>query len=392
MLAPVRERAPDPSGLRSYGRLVVAPPVILVSHGFQTNYERGFSNGVASLGIAATLIASDSSDVAGLDPRLKVLNLRGSQDARRSRLEKAANQLRYLGRLLLHVARHRGETVHVIGLIEPPLLYGLALGLALRVLSRRYVLTVHNLLPHDRRDGWQRLWFGMAFRLPQRLVVHTEAMRRSLVERFGLPASRIVHMEHGLEPFGEEPVAQPRRPADATQDELRLLAFGVLKHYKGLDVLLEALEDIDLPFRLEIRGLCTSEELVRDIEARLLRHPRREAIHWQRSFVGEDEVPGLFAAADALVLPYRAIDQSGVLFQALRHGVPVVATKVGSFPEYVVPAVGELCEPGDPVSLRAALLRLQARRGELRRADIRAHGRRYEWPVTVRALESVYAA
>lgn len=361
-------------------------PVVLVSHGFQTNYERGFANAVASLGVDVVLISSDRTDTSGLDPRVRVRNLRGSQEERRSRAEKARNQLRYIARLLAFVARQpRGTTVHVIGLIEPPLLFGLGLGLAFRLLAGHYVLTVHNLLPHDRHTAWQRRWFGLAFRIPQVLVVHTKAMGARLAGEFGVAPKRIVHMEHGLEPF-----PAPLAPNPSGGEPLRLLFFGVLKTYKGLDLLLTALEAVHFAWCLEIHGICTSDALAADIEARILTHPRRADIDWQRRFVPEDEVPALFARVDALVLPYRAIDQSGVLFQALRFGVPVVASRVGSFGEYVAPQVGELCDPNDVPSLAAAIERLQARRATLGRAAIRDYGRRYEWSETVRPLGAVY--
>jgi len=392
-----------------------AHPVILVSHGFQTNYERGFANAAASLPVHVTLISSDRTDVEHLSPKVRAVNLRGSQEEGRSRHAKAINQLRYLLRLVGYVARHREATVHVIGLIEPPALFGIGLGLMFRLLARRYVLTVHNLLPHDRHTGAQRRWFGWAFRLPHRLVVHTPSMGERLVTEFGIPRDRIVHMEHGIEPLDPRPDAAashdlpaPSVPgegvnagthlganagavADARhQPPLRLLFFGVLKRYKGLDLLLDALEDLGRPFVLDIHGISTSEGLTAEIQQRLDTHPHRGSIHWHRGFVPEGDVPAMFARADALVLPYRAIDQSGVLFQAFRFGVPVIASRVGSFGDYVVPAVGELCAPEDAIDLRRALKRLDARRGELGAERIRAHGRRYEWPVTVRALAPVY--
>lgn len=371
------------------GNTASRPAVTLVSHGFQTNYERGFTNAVASLPLDVTLVGSDRSDAAGLLPTVRMLNLRGSQAEDRPRWAKAANMLRYLCRLAVHVVRSPGSTVHVIGLIEPPLLYGLMLGSWLRLCSRRYVLTVHNLLPHDRHTEAQRRWFRLSFRLPQVLVVHTPVMRDRLTAEFNIPPGRIVHMEHGIEPLPETTPGRDARPDDT--GPLRLLFFGVLKHYKGLDLLLSALDGFDRPFTLEIEGICTSDSMVRDIEEQISRHPAREHIQWRRRFVPEAEVPALFARTDALVLPYRAIDQSGVLFQALRFGVPVVAARVGAFDQYVSPEVGELCEPEDVGALRAALRRLDNRRPQLDSDVIRSRGRRYEWPTAVQVLGPVYA-
>jgi glycosyltransferase involved in cell wall biosynthesis len=60
--------------------------------------------------------------------------------------------------------------------------------------------------------------------------------------------------------------------------------------------------------------------------------------------------------ADVLVLPYKEIFQSGVLFLAYSFGLPVVATDVGSFREEIVEGnTGFLCKPGDPAELAKAI-------------------------------------
>ena len=55
------------------------PSVLLVSHGFQQAYERGFSNGLAYAGIKVTLVSSDQTDSARIDKRIESLNLRGAK-------------------------------------------------------------------------------------------------------------------------------------------------------------------------------------------------------------------------------------------------------------------------------------------------------------------------
>ena len=131
-------------------------PVICVSHGFQTNYERGFCNGLAARGVVVTLIGSDRSDTAGLLPGVTALNLRGSQEEDRPRRTKALNLLRYHARLMLHALRHRDATLHVMGLLAPLFGCGVVQGLWFRALCRRYVLTVHDVLPHEQHTAYSR--------------------------------------------------------------------------------------------------------------------------------------------------------------------------------------------------------------------------------------------
>jgi len=63
-----------------------------------------------------------------------------------------------------------------------------------------------------------------------------------------------------------------------------------------------------------------------------------------------------FKAADVLVLPYKEIFQSGVLFLAYSFGLPVIATDVGSFREDIVEGyTGFLCKPSDPIDMARAI-------------------------------------
>ncbi len=366
-------------------------PVVCVSHGFQTNYERGFCNGLAANGVDVTLVSSDRTDAAGMLPGVRLCNLRGSQEEQRPRWAKALNMLRYHALLLAYSVWRWRSTVHVIGLIDPPTLYGVVHGLWFRLFNRRYVLTVHNLLPHGRDTPALRRWHRWAYRLPQHMVVHTERMRERLVQEFGVPPQRVVVMEHGIEPpsAAEAAAAQAgeHRPREPGQP-FRLLVFGKVAPYKGIEVLLQALAHwaADQPFELLVAGPASSGTHERSLAELFNQHPHRAWLQRRNAFVPEAEMVQLFQQADAVVLPYLHIDQSGVLFQALRHGTPIVATRVGEFAQYVTPEVGELALPEDPAGLSTALRRLQGRLPSLSRRAIRATAKAYEWPTVVVAL------
>jgi glycosyltransferase involved in cell wall biosynthesis len=361
--------------------------IVLISHGFQTNYERGFTNGLADNGIDVTLISSDQTDRAGLRQSVHTLNLRGSQAGDRPKWLKLVNLLRYHFSLCTYVLRRRGAVFHVMGLIYPPFTLGILEGIWFRTFCKRYVLTVHDLLPHDLHTRLNYLFYGWSFRLAHRLVVHTELMRDELNQRYGISLDRITVMEHGIEPLSNRSVnLMPFRH----ESRLRLLVFGVIKHYKGIDVLLEALRDFPIDFQLTIAGFCPSPSLALDLRTRIDNHPAANSITWLNQFVPESEVAEIFKQSDVLILPYRQIDQSGVLFQAFRYGVPVVATRVGSFEHYVTSKIGETCVADSADALRHALERLVARYQNLCRETIVEIGQRYEWQKTVRKLSPVY--
>jgi len=368
-------------------RVLTDHEVILVSHGFQTNYERGFTNGLAANGVRVTLISSDRTDHAGLATEVRSVNLRGSQEESRPPHLKLQNMIRYHAALASYVLRRRTAIVHLIGLIEPILLCGILEGIWFRLVCRKYVLTVHDLLPHGRHSKLNKILFGAAFRLPHCLVVHTERAREDLVARYGLTRAKIIVMEHGIETLDTVPMPPRLTGGGAT---LRLLFFGYVARYKGLDILLRAVSDLPLAFKLVIAGACKDRDYGKEIRSLIAASSHADAVTWIDRFLSEEEIQGHFRDADALVMPYRHIDQSGVLFQALRFGVPVVATRVGQLEKYVTSEVGEVCTPDDVKSLRTALIRLHQRRNVLSSGRIREIASSFEWTRTVLSLRAAY--
>ena len=72
-------------------------------------------------------------------------------------------------------------------------------------------------------------------------------------------------------------------------------------------------------------------------------------------FIGDAELPAYFQRADLVVLPYREIDQSGVLFTALAFGKPLLLSDVGGFPEIAATGAARTVPAGDAAALHEAL-------------------------------------
>ena len=83
-------------------------------------------------------------------------------------------------------------------------------------------------------------------------------------------------------------------------------------------------------------------------------------------FITDGELPAYFQRAALVVLPYREIDQSGVLFTALAFGKPLLLSDVGGFPEIAATGAARTVPAGDALALRAACAGAARR---LRRAD-----------------------
>ena len=185
----------------------------------------------------------------------------------------------------------------------------------------------------------------------------------------GVPAGEAV----GASPRGTSAAAEPALTPPARPAK-RLLFFGIVRPYKGLDVLLRALAEGPGDVRLTVAGEFWggTEETERLIGELGL----GERVELRPGYVPAADVPGLFARADALVLPYRSATASQNAWLAFEHGVPVIATRVGALPDHVRDGVdGLLCAPDDPADLAKTITRFYAGgeperlRGGVRRVD-----------------------
>ena len=95
-------------------------------------------------------------------------------------------------------------------------------------------------------------------------------------------------------------------------------------------------------------------------------------------------------AADLLVLPYRHIYQSGVLFLALRFGLPIVATPVGSLPDFIPPSVGLITASIDPPAIASSINQFFSSPNLFHRPDIAAFATQFSWDRQAFLLKPLY--
>lgn len=192
----------------------------------------------------------------------------------------------------------------------------------------RIVWTVHNVLPHGARHAWLELGLHrMLARVADRIhVMHPDTAARA-AKRYRLPPERVRLVPHpsyvGVVPPAAERSVERRR-LGIGDDEAAVLLLGQMRAYKGVLDLIEAAGRSRRPggIVLLLAGNATAEEAAA-IEVALAAHPALRAVRSLR-FVADDELPGWFAAADAVALPYRHILNSGSAMLAATYGVPVL--------------------------------------------------------------------
>ena len=169
------------------------------------------------------------------------------------------------------------------------------------------------------------------------------------LERLKPGARRIVKRHPLYTHFGEK---LPRKGSDGKT----LLFFGLIREYKGLDILLEAFRDLPEDYRLIIAGECYGPfDKYREIIDSL---PGKDRVEVYEGYVRDSEVKNYFSEADLLVLPYRSATQSGVSAIACHFGVPMLVTDVGGLKEEVGESgTGIVAERPDPEIVRREILR-----------------------------------
>jgi glycosyltransferase involved in cell wall biosynthesis len=196
-------------------------------------------------------------------------------------------------------------------------------------------------------------------------VVHSKFDMQAISGAYPLDNAIIRVIAHG--PYNH--VAIPEAPrADARVGfPFRLLYFGVVRPFKGVEDLVAAFGMLDRDqasqFRLSVVGETWERWTIPDEV--IARSPHADLIERVDRYVSDEELAGYVARADAVVLPYHRSSMSGPLHVALAAGLPVVVTAVGGLVEAVRDYAGAmLVPPKDPAALRDALLDLPARQGE----------------------------
>lgn len=252
--------------------------------------------------------------------------------------------------------------------------------------DRPRALTAHDVLPREPRpgqlQGQRRLYERM-----DAVIVHSEHGRGRLLDEVGVPADRVHVVPHGvLDGLTHVAAQAPPELADTDPAVPVVLCFGLLRPYKGIDVLLRAWEGIT-DAELWIVGMPR-------MDVAPLHAAAPPGVRWVTRFVGDAEAAACFRRSSLVVLPYREIDQSGVLYTALGFGTPLVLTDVGGFGEVAAHGAAALVPREDPVALHAELARLladAAAREALAAGARAAAAGPYAWgPIAAQTLE-IYA-
>ncbi len=256
--------------------------------------------------------------------------------------------------------------------------------------TRPRVLTTHGVLRREYfRRRLERGLRGLLDRMDAVIALSEHGARR-LREEAGIAAERVRVIPHGaLDYLTRLPDEAPLPEELAAVEGPVILCFGLIRPYKGVDVLLEAFRSIEgAELWVVGRPLGISVDRLRELAARA-----RGTVRLVPRFVPDRELAAYFRRADLVALPYRDAEQSGVLYTALAFGKPIVMSDVGGFSEVAAHGAGCLVPPGDPGALREAMERLltdPAARGRLAASARDAAAGPYSWDAVAEQTLALY--
>lgn len=210
----------------------------------------------------------------------------------------------------------------------------------------RIVCIADNIIPHEQRFG-DTLLIRYFLKSVDACVTMSKSVLADL--RRLSPHMPAVYSPHPLyDNYGTHlSKAEARKQLHIPENEKVILFFGFIRHYKGLDLLLEALADARVR-QLQVKLLLAGEFYGDPAPYRAIisKHNLDDAIFMHTDFIPNQEVGRYFSAADCVVLPYRTATQSGITQVAYHFDLPMIVSNVGGLPELVESDyVGYVVEP-----------------------------------------------
>ncbi len=220
-------------------------------------------------------------------------------------------------------------------------------------------IIAHNVLPHE-HESIGRILNRFLYKKAQMVIVG--ASREACVLEEISPGTACLISPHPaydryLEFIDGADRREIRTAYGASDKDILFAHPGLVRKYKGLDILLSAYDQTEIKnCRLVVAGEFYDEpepyfEQWSEME-------KKASVSLENRYLDDEELAKLLFAADAVVLPFRSATQSGIAMAALAVGTPVIASSVGSLPDVLNDTrLGALVEAGNEENLAGALNR-----------------------------------
>jgi glycosyltransferase involved in cell wall biosynthesis len=211
--------------------------------------------------------------------------------------------------------------------------FGPMMGFWSRFLSKKTVkiALIHNLTPHEKRffDGVFNRYFLGGY---DGFVLLSDAVRSEVLNM--KPNAQTLVLKHpSYQQFGSKmDKMRAREILNLDPRKKTLLFFGLIRDYKGLDLLLKAYSKLDDSFQLLIAGEVYGDRNGYD---KLILQSKNKHISFVDQFIPTEEVNIYFSAADLCILPYKTATQSGIKAMCDVFHLPVLVSRAGGLHEEI---------------------------------------------------------
>ncbi|MGQ9847256.1 MAG: glycosyltransferase [Bacteroidales bacterium] len=225
-----------------------------------------------------------------------------------------------------------------------------ALGTIVRSIKRnkytKVIALVDNFIPHEKRIG-DKILSHFFIKAIDGCLVMSHRVKTDIEKLY--PSKLIEYCPHPLfDHYGKIiPKEEAKKALQLNPNKNYILFFGLVREYKGLDLLIEAVSlssSTTIDYEVIVAGEFYADE--EKYYALMDKHGVRNKFHVFAHFITDDLVPYFFCAADVVVQPYKDATQSGVTQIAYHFNKPMIVTNVGGLPEMVPHnKVGYVVEP-----------------------------------------------
>lgn len=252
----------------------------------------------------------------------------------------------------------------------------------LKRIRAKKLLVCHNVFPHE-RFPFDKALTSSVMKKADYYILHSAKEADELLSIVP-DAEYAVNMHPTYDAFN-----MGNETGKTASSNGRLLFFGFVRPYKGLDVLLEAMRLLPDVVGLDVVGDFADSSM--KYRAMIDSFNLKERVTIREGYVPDREVEKYFRGCDAVVLPYIEATQSGIAQIALGFGKPVISTTAGGLAEVVLDGkTGVLCRPSDPEDLAAAIKRFYELKGSVDFAsNIEADSERFSWEHMVKTIEDL---
>jgi D-inositol-3-phosphate glycosyltransferase len=317
--------------------------VALLSAGRDKPYALGIAGGLLQKGVEVDFIGNSELQRENVfsHANARYFNLRGDQSREATFVRKMCRVLAYYYKLIKYAGSTETRLFHILWLNKFTFFDSTLLNLYYKMNRKKLLYTAHNVNMKSRDGGdnvINRLSLRFLYWIMDHIFVHTRAMKEELTKEFGVKAEKVTVIPFGINstvPETDLDASRARDRLNLGKGEVALLFFGYIAPYKGLEVLVNAMREVVAKghnIKLIIAGsIKNADEYWKNVNSMIAKYELEKRVIKRTEFIPDDEVEVYFKAADALLLPYKFIYQSGPLFLAYNFGLPVIANNVGSF-------------------------------------------------------------